>query len=125
MKPLMEGTEMLQDYGTSGLVNPVNETGKARPAQQSNRADVLENAEAISGERLHEEFVTEDTTCANCAVACGKHVAVQSEGITEAKIPEFESLFGTATMQEVYDIKRVMKANDLCDRLGMDTISWE
>ncbi|MCW8172135.1 hypothetical protein D8S78_03840 [Natrialba swarupiae] len=45
-------------------------------------------------------------------------------GITEAKIPEFESLFATATMQEVDDIKRVMKANDLCDRLGMDTISW-
>jgi aldehyde:ferredoxin oxidoreductase len=27
-------------------------------------------------------------------------------------------------MQEVYDVKRVMKANDLCDRLGMDTISF-
>lgn len=27
-------------------------------------------------------------------------------------------------MQDVYDIRRVIKANDLCDRLGMDTISW-
>jgi len=115
---------MLQDYGTSGLVNPVNETGKLGQRNNQTEQTSRENAEAISGERLHEEFVTEDTTCANCAVACGKHVAVQSEGITEAKIPEFESLFGTATMQEVYDIKRVMKANDLCDRLGMDTISW-
>jgi aldehyde:ferredoxin oxidoreductase len=83
-----------------------------------------ETAERISGERIREEYVTEDTTCANCAVKCGKHVSVQAEGITEAKIPEFESLFGTATMQEVYDVERVMKANDLCDRLGMDTISW-
>jgi len=124
MKPLMEGTEMLQDYGTAGLVNPVNETGKLGQHNNQTERTSRENAEAISGERLREEFVTEDTTCANCAVACGKHVAVQSEGITEAKIPEFESLFGTATMQEVYDIKRVMKANDLCDRLGMDTISW-
>ncbi len=124
MKPLLEETEMLQEYGTSGLVNPVNRMGKlGQRNNQSEQADP-EAAERISGETLKTEYVTEDTTCANCAVRCGKHVTVESEGITEAKIPEFESLFGTATMQEVYDIKRVMKANDLCDRLGMDTISW-
>jgi len=124
MGPLMDETGMLQEYGTSGLVNPINEMGKL--GQRNNLVEQTddENAEAVGGERLHDEFVTEDTTCANCAVTCGKHVAVQSEGITEAKIPEFESLFGTATMQEVYDLKRVTRANDLCDRLGMDTISW-
>jgi aldehyde:ferredoxin oxidoreductase len=124
MGPLMDGTEMLQEYGTSGLVNPINEMGKLGQRNNETEQTSSENAEAISGERLREEFVTEDTTCANCAVRCGKHVSVESEGMTEAKIPEFESLFGTATMQEVYDVKRVMKANDLCDRLGMDTISW-
>ncbi len=124
MQPLMTETEMLQEYGTSGLVNPINEMGKlGMRNNQSEQADA-EFAEAISGETLESEYVTEHTTCANCAVRCGKHVSVQSEGISQAKIPEFESLFGTATMQAVDDIKRVMKANDLCDRLGMDTISW-
>lgn len=124
MGTLMEETEMLQEYGTSGLVNPINEMGKL--GQRNNQFEQASkaNAEAVSGEALKEEYVTEDTTCANCAVACGKHVTVQAEGITEAKIPEFESLFGTATMQEVYDIKQVLKTNDLCDRLGMDTISF-
>jgi aldehyde:ferredoxin oxidoreductase len=124
MEPLMDETTMLQDYGTSGLVNLINHMGKL--GQRNNQSEQVDEelADAISGETLSREYVTEDTTCANCAVACGKHVTVQAEGITEAKIPEFESLFGTATMQEVYDIKRVMKANDLCDRLGMDTISW-
>ncbi|MEY7850062.1 aldehyde ferredoxin oxidoreductase family protein [Natrarchaeobius sp. A-rgal3] len=124
MGPLMQETQMLTDYGTSGLVNPINEMGKLgmRNNQYEHADD--EFAEAVSGETLESEYVSEDTTCANCAVRCGKHVTVQSEGITEAKIPEFESLFATATMQEVDDIKRVMKANDLCDRLGMDTISW-
>ena len=124
MQPLMAETEMLQEYGTSGLVNPINEMGKLgrrnNRSEQSSEAD----AEAISGERLREEFVTEDTTCANCAVRCGKHVTVEDRGVTNAKIPEFESLFGTATMQEVYDIRAVIEANDQCDRLGMDTISW-
>lgn len=124
MGPLMAETEMLQEYGTSGLVNPINEMGKLgrrnNRVEQSSDAD----AEAISGERLRAEYVTEDTTCANCAVACGKHVTVESEGVTDGKIPEFESLFGTATMTDVFDIERVMKANDLCDRLGLDTVSW-
>jgi len=124
MEPLMEETTLLQDYGTSGLVNIVNELGKLGHRNNQTEQTTDENADAISGETLRADYVTEDTTCANCAVACGKHVTVETEGITDAKIPEFESLFGTATMQEVHDIKRVMKANDLCDRLGMDTISW-
>ena len=124
MQPLMEGTEMLQEYGTAGLVNPINEMGKL--GRRNNRVEQSprEEAEAISGELIREEYVTEDTTCANCAVACGKHVTVESEGVTDAKIPEFESLFGTATMTDVFDVERVIKANDRCDRLGMDTISW-
>ncbi|MGM0604416.1 MAG: aldehyde ferredoxin oxidoreductase family protein, partial [Halobacteriota archaeon] len=121
---LMEGTEMLQEYGTSGLVTPINEMGKLGTQNNQREQFDASDADAISGETLRAEYVTEDTTCANCVVRCGKHVSVQSEGITEAKIPEFESLFATATMPEVFDIERVMKANDLCDRLGLDTISW-
>ena len=101
MQPLLEGTEMLQEYGTSGLVNPVNEMGKlGRRNSQTEHGDRA-SADRISGETLKAEHVTEDTTCANCAVRCGKHVTVESEGITDAKIPEFESLFATATMQDV------------------------
>jgi aldehyde:ferredoxin oxidoreductase len=124
MGPLMQETQSLQEYGTSGLVNPVSEMGKlGRRNYQSEQLDDDE-ADAISGETLKEEYVTEDTTCANCAVRCGKHVSVQAEGITEAKIPEFENLFATAPMQEVFDVERVIEADDLCDRLGMDAISW-
>jgi len=124
MGELMEGTEMLQDYGTAGLVNPINEMGRLGRRNNASELVAEADAEAISGERLKAEYVTEDTTCANCAVKCGKHVSVESAGITGAKIPEFESLFATATMTESYDTDRVIEANDLCDRLGMDTISW-
>jgi aldehyde:ferredoxin oxidoreductase len=124
MGELMEGTEMLQEYGTAGLVNPVNEMGKLGRHNNATEQVAEADAEAISGERLKAEYVTEDTTCANCAVKCGKHVSVESRGITGAKIPEFESLFATATMTDVFDVERVVEANDLCDRFGMDTISW-
>lgn len=124
MGPLMEETEMLQNLGTAGLVNPVNEMGKLGIRNNQTEQTSEENAEAVSGERFADEYVTEHTTCANCAVRCGKHVQVEGAGIEAAKIPEFESLFGTATMQEVFDADLVVEANNLCDRLGMDTISW-
>jgi aldehyde:ferredoxin oxidoreductase len=126
MAPLMTETKMLQDYGTSGLVNPVNEMGKLGTRNLQTEQSPPEKAEQVSGERLEDEFVTEDTTCTACPVACGKHVDFEEDGekTEDAKIPEFESLYATATMQEVYDVKRVMKANDLCDRLGLDTISY-
>ncbi|MDG5761671.1 aldehyde ferredoxin oxidoreductase family protein [Natronococcus sp. A-GB1] len=124
MGRLMADTEMLQNYGTAGLVNPVNEMGKLGQRNLQYEQTDRENAEAISGETLREEYVTDDTTCANCAVKCGKHVSIEAEGLTEAKIPEFETLFGTATMQEVYDPEYAIKVNDQCDRLGLDTISF-
>ena len=125
MGRIMEETEMLQTYGTSGLVNPINEMGKLGRRNNQTEQTTDENAEAVSGETLKAEYITEDTICVNCAVRCGKHVSVENEGRTKAKIPEFESLFGTTTMQDVYDIQRVIKANDLRDRLGMDTINWD
>lgn len=124
MGTLMEETQLLQNYGTSGLVHPVNEMGKL--GQRNNQTEQLshQKAESVSGERIKADYVTEDTTCANCMVKCGKHVSVESEGVTDAKIPEFESLFATATMTDVFEVEPVIMANDLCDRLGMDTISW-
>ncbi|WP_380678928.1 aldehyde ferredoxin oxidoreductase family protein [Salinigranum sp. GCM10025319] len=124
MGPLMEETTMLQEYGTAGLVNPINEMGKLGQRNNQTEQTDPERADKVSGETLAKEYVTEDTTCANCAVRCGKHVTVESEGVSEGKIPEFESLFGTASMQDVYDLPRVVKVNDLCDRFGMDSISF-
>jgi aldehyde:ferredoxin oxidoreductase len=124
MGTLMSETEMLQEYGTPGLVNPVNEMGKLPQKNVAYEQVDEQTAERVSGERLKAEYWDEDTTCANCAVKCGKHVSVEERGVTEAKIPEFESLFATSTMQEVYDLDPVIEANDLCDRLGLDTISW-
>jgi len=124
MSRLMTDTKMLQDYGTAGLVNPINEMGKLGQHNMQTEQAASEAAEAISGETFREEYVTENTTCANCAVKCGKHVSVEARGITEAKIPEFETLFGITTMQEVYDPESAIEVNDLCDRLGLDTISF-
>ncbi|MFC7225597.1 aldehyde ferredoxin oxidoreductase family protein [Halalkalicoccus sp. GCM10025322] len=124
MGALMDETQMLQEYGTSGLVNPVNEMGKLGRRNVQHEQSDSEDAEAISGERLKAEHITEDTTCAGCPVACGKHVEAPDEGIEEAKIPEFETIYAVAPMQEVYDVKETIKTNNVCDEMGLDTISF-
>ena len=124
METLMDETQMLQEYGTSGLVNPINEMGKLGRRNIQSEQSQSDDAEAISGEVLEAEYVTEDTTCAGCAVACGKHVEAPAEGIEEAKIPEFETLYAVAPMQEVYDLEKTIKTNNVCDKMGLDTISF-
>jgi len=80
---------------------------------------------ALSGPTLSETYLTRAHACANCPVACKRVVKVpdgpfQTE---EGPGPEYETCgtFGTMIMNR--DLAGVIKANELCNRLGMDTIS--
>jgi aldehyde:ferredoxin oxidoreductase len=80
---------------------------------------------ALSGPTLSETYLTRAHACANCPVACKRVVRVpdgpfQTE---EGPGPEYETCgtFGTMIMNR--DLAGVIKANEICNRLGMDTIS--
>jgi aldehyde:ferredoxin oxidoreductase len=66
-----------------------------------------------------------DTTCLKCPVACGKQYGI-AEGEfagTKAKMPEYETIFALGPMLGISNPDALILANDLCDLLGMDTIS--
>jgi aldehyde:ferredoxin oxidoreductase len=66
-----------------------------------------------------------DTTCLKCPVACGKQYAIAAgefAGI-RAKMPEYETVFALGPMLGIADPEALILANDLCDLLGLDTIS--
>ncbi|PIV07356.1 MAG: aldehyde ferredoxin oxidoreductase [Syntrophobacterales bacterium CG03_land_8_20_14_0_80_58_14] len=80
---------------------------------------------ALSGPTLSETYLTRAHACTHCPVACKRVVKVpdgpfQTE---EGPGPEYETCatFGTMIMNR--DLAGVIKANELCNRLGMDTIS--
>jgi aldehyde:ferredoxin oxidoreductase len=80
---------------------------------------------ALGGPTLSETYLTRAHACAHCPVACKRVVRVpdgpfQTE---EGPGPEYETCgtFGTMIMNR--DLAGVIKANELCNRLGMDTIS--
>ncbi len=58
--------------------------------------------------------------CLFCKVGCGKVSRVNGETVEG---PEYETLFAFGSLCYVNDPKVVAKANLLCDRLGLDTIS--
>ncbi|MFD1562047.1 aldehyde ferredoxin oxidoreductase C-terminal domain-containing protein [Haloarchaeobius amylolyticus] len=60
--------------------------------------------------------------CSACAYACKLPTRDEESGL-ETEGPEFETVYAFGSQQGVGDIVDVMQANELCDTLGMDTIS--
>jgi len=120
---LAKGTQALKTYGTAFLVQPVNALGALGARNQGREwTDV---ARSLSGELYKERYWVKDTTCQKCPVACGKAVKVPDgpyEGL-RWKIPEFETLYALGTMNEVWDPGAMVRGEELCDQLGLDTIS--
>jgi aldehyde:ferredoxin oxidoreductase len=82
-------------------------------------------AEKITGPAMQAQFPAKKDTCYACPVACKWTAhAPQIDG-TEGHLagPEYESITGLGTQVLVSDPLAVMQASDLCNRLGLDTIS--
>ena len=63
--------------------------------------------------------------CAHCPIACGGIVTVK-EGpyaIAETHKPEYETIAGFGTQLLNDSFPSIIKLNDICNRLGLDTIS--
>ena len=120
---LRNGTAALNKYGTPILVNMINKMGAL--GTMNLKKEVFDNCEPISGEVMLENYLVKDTTCLKCPVACGKDYQMKGgkwDGL-RWKMPEYESIFSLGTMLGVDDPGALLRGNQLCDELGMDTIS--
>ena len=85
---------------------------------------VFELAENIGDKYVGERWVVKAIACAGCPIACD-HITVVKEGESRKILGsvEFESLYALGSQCGVGDFPALNKAVDLCDRLGIDTIS--
>jgi aldehyde:ferredoxin oxidoreductase len=120
---LTTGTKALTTYGTPFLVKPINTLGAL--GSYNLRAETFAQALAISGEEMHAHYHARDTTCLKCPVACGKQYEVRDGELLgiKAKMPEYETIFAFGSMLGNAHAGSLARANDLCDLLGMDTIT--
>jgi len=115
-------TEKYRVLGTPGNVLVLNRLSAlpTRNFQQSS----FEKAESVSGENLAEHYLTKVMACATCPVACG-HIYTVAEGAysgTQWEL-DYESLFALGPLCGVDHIPSIIKAAELCDYYGIDTIS--
>ncbi|WP_132060778.1 aldehyde ferredoxin oxidoreductase family protein [Halorussus amylolyticus] len=81
----------------------------------------FEDVENIGGDAVEEKKYKRGT-CSQCAYGCKLPTRDEETGL-ETEGPEFETVMAFGSCAGVGDIVDVMKSNDLCDELGLDTIS--
>jgi aldehyde:ferredoxin oxidoreductase len=108
----------LPTYGTAILVNIINEAG-VYPTNNFQKAH-FETADKASGETLAKEYLVNNTACYGCPMVCGRHTKV--DGV-EGEGPEYETLWAYSANCGVDNLAAVIKANNLCNEYGLDTIS--
>ncbi len=122
-EPMKVGTAGLKNYGTTILVNVINKIGAL--GVRNLQTEYYDKANDISGETYKAAYFDKDTTCFRCPVACGKdfHVTDGEYAGTHWKMPEYETIFALGSMLDNSHKGSIVKANELCDQFGMDTIS--
>jgi aldehyde:ferredoxin oxidoreductase len=108
----------LPTYGTAILVNVINEAG-CYPTENFQKGQFA-TADQVSGEALAEKYLVKNTACYRCPMACGRHCALNGE---EGEGPEYETLWALSADCGVDDLEAVIRANNLCNEYGLDTIS--
>ena len=79
--------------------------------------------EKIGGENIT-KYQLRKAGCGNCPINCGGIVSVKDGPYaTEGRKPEYETLAALGAMLLNSDGESIIKANDMCDRFGLDTIS--
>lgn len=110
-------------YGTAILTHLVNKAGllPVRNFQSSFFSD----AELVSGEYMKEKIVVGRKACYACPIACGRVSKIQEPpyGPLDTEGPEYETLWAFGPNCGVSDIEAIAYLNDLCNKLGLDTIS--
>jgi aldehyde:ferredoxin oxidoreductase len=125
-KERVKGNEiihMYKKYGTPMLVSIMNTIG-AFPTQYWSKG-TLEGWEGISAESLMERCQVSSIACPHCFMACGKISEIKQGRHRGLRImgPEYETIYAFGGLCMVNSIEEIIYLNDLCDRLGMDTIT--
>jgi aldehyde:ferredoxin oxidoreductase len=110
-------------HGTPMLVDIMNEVGgfPTRYWQQGKFA----HRDRINAAALHDRANVTPHACLRCLMACGRLSTIKGGRHKGLKIegPEYETIYAFGGLCEVDSIEEIAYLNDLCDRLGMDTMS--
>lgn len=111
--------DQMKRQGTTGGTEFINDNF-ALPTRYFQEYE-FEAVDEIGGDAV-ERKKYEKGACSQCAFACKLPTRDEETGL-ETEGPEFETVYSFGSNQGVDNIVDIMKANKLCDELGVDTIS--
>lgn len=109
-----------RETGTAAIADYADYLGEMpKRYYQSGTFDGVDN---VSGATMTETILTGVSACHACVIACGRVVQLAGEE-SERKGPEYETIAGFGPNLMIDDLAFVTRMGELCDRLGLDTIS--
>jgi aldehyde:ferredoxin oxidoreductase len=114
----------LTKVGTTGLIKALNDTGIL--TTHNFRDGVFAGADKINHETYHETIFDSASTCYSCAVRCKRRVSLDDEKYPLNKYhggAEYETLAALGSLCDVDNLPAIARGNQLCNLLGLDTIS--
>lgn len=108
--------------GSSGILGIYNEVGML--ATRNFQSGVFEKAEDLNAHIITEKHLVRNRACFSCPMACGGMTEVKEGPFAgRAERPDFETTWVFGADTGCNSLEAVLKANNLCNDLGMDTIS--
>ncbi|MEA2061024.1 MAG: aldehyde ferredoxin oxidoreductase family protein [Thermodesulfobacteriota bacterium] len=116
-------TQVYKTQGTPVMVAGLNKAG-AFPTKYWEKG-TYKDWEMINAQSMKEKLNAKPRACKTCFMACGKYVEVQDGPHKGLKLegPEYETIYAFGGLCMINAIEDIAWLNDICDRLGMDTIS--
>ena len=112
--------KVLRDVGTSGAANYTEYLG-AMPVKYYSSGS-FPAVDDVSGARMTDTILVGRSACQGCVIACGRVVKLPKD-VTRRKGPEHETMVGFGANLLNDNLESIVDLGELCDRLGMDTIS--
>jgi len=116
-------TDTYTKFGTPSVVKVTN-SQNCFPTRYWSSGH-FEGWEKLSAEYMREHFDVHNHGCPNCFLQCTKRTRVlegRHQGL-ELEGPEYETIYALGGLNCLDSLEEVAYLNDLCDRLGIDTIS--
>ncbi len=119
----LPGVKAYKKSGTPMMVKIMNEAG-AFPTRYWSKGS-YEKWPEIGAEALHERCQVKAHACLKCFMACGRLTTIQHGRHKGLKLegPEYETIYAFGGLCQIDSIEEIAYLNDICDRLGMDTIT--
>ena len=109
--------------GTTRILMMANRAGFL--PTRNYQAGVFKDADKVSGERLAEEFNVRTRGCFACTIPCSRFYVIKDGRFAGlcGEGPEYEALGSFTSRIGNSDLGLALKANDVCNRLGLDALS--